>query len=75
MTKFNIIGKMLGSSIESHICTVESETSANALMAVLRRMPAGIGRRGQRINKYDYVYKYACEQPDAATASSSHPAF
>jgi hypothetical protein len=67
--RFVIVGRTLGGTEEQEICEVDS--NPEPIMTALRRLPAGVGPRGKRIRKYDWVRALDREQLDAATAPSS----
>jgi len=67
--RFVIVGRMLGGIDEQVICEVDA--NPEPIVTVLRRLPAGVGRRGKRIPKYDWVRALDREQLHATTACSS----
>ncbi len=74
MTKaWTIVGTMLGGSEELPILQIDGDPEP--VMQVLRRLPAGRGRHGKNVRKYDWVRALRNDVPaeavDASTSTSS----
>jgi hypothetical protein len=73
MTKrYAIVGRMLGGTDELVLCEVY--TNPELIMMALRAMPAGVGRRGKRVRKYDWVRAIDRERSNASATSGPSPA-